>query len=388
MRIFSALFSALVLTFAVLWLAVPWPARVHDDGRMGVANALGGDVDGFARAAGSRTFSFPVDHGPHPEYRTEWWYWTGNLRAADGRQFGYQFTVFRIGMRPQPVERTSAWATTQVAMAHAAFTDVAGARFRAEDRYARVALDLAGMRAQPFAVWCDDWRADGMAPTTLTFSIGKNADAVRLDLTLDEGKALILNGDGGLSRKSSAAGAASWYYSIPRMPTRGVVTLADGERVAVSGDSWMDREWSTSALAADQRGWDWFALQLADGRELMLYQLRTDAGADPNSSGTVIERDGSARHLPLSAFTLTPTAWWTSPHNGARYPAAWRVQVPSAGIDVRVRPLVADQELDLAVRYWEGAVAITAVDGADAGRGYVELTGYTAVPSAAVRAKP
>lgn len=216
-----------------------------------------------------------------------------------------------------------------------------------------------------------------------------------LDLSLGEGKPPVLQGEGGLSRKGPEPGNASYYYSLTRMPTTGSLQVG-GERYRVSGDSWMDREWSTSALGPDEVGWDWFALQLSDGRELMLYRIRRrDGRISPYSAGTLVERDGRARPLAAGDALVEVLDTWASPRDGARYPAHWRVRVPAAALDVVVRPIVADQELNLAVRYWEGAVDVNGTAGGApvGGRGYVELTGYgraaaaTATGGAAGRAR-
>jgi predicted secreted hydrolase len=354
-----------------LWFRVPKPATPAAS----VAAALSGPADSaYERAARPRDFLFPSDHGPHPTFRTEWWYYTGNLADGHGRRFGYQFTVFRVALAPpDPAApaRPSAWATDQAYFAHLALSDVDGHRFVARHDTARGAAGLAGAQADPFRVWIGSWSVEGWAPTRLRAE-SCESPSIALDLTLDPGKPIVLEGDHGLSRKGS--GGASYYYSLTRMPTRGNLSIK-GESFAVSGETWMDREWSTSALAANQAGWDWFSLQLDDGRELMLYRMRLkDDGVDAASSGTLIERDGATRPLALAEFAVEPTGHWTSPRGG-EYPSGWRVRVPSAGIDIEVAPLLQDQELDVGFRYWEGAVGITS-GGKHIGRGYVELTGY------------
>lgn len=365
----------LVLAVAALWA---WsrrdaPAPVPS---ASVAEAMSAPADAaYLRAEAPRDFAFPADHGPHPGFRTEWWYWTGNLGAADGRRFGYQFTVFRVALAPPPdPSRESAWAARDAYFAHLAVTDAAGRRFVAHHDTARGAVGLAGAQADPFRVWIGGWSAEGWGPTALR-AHSDEAPAVALDLRLMPGKGAVLNGEAGLSRKG---GGASYYYSFTRMPTSGTLTIG-GEAIAVEGLSWMDREWSTSALTPQQVGWDWFALQLDDGRELMLYRMRLrDGGLDPASSGTLVEADGSYQHLDSAAFAVEPGATWSSPRGGT-YPAAWRVRVPAAAIDVEVRPLIAAQELDVGFRYWEGAVEVRLpgdAAGAVLGRGYVELTGY------------
>ena len=353
---------------------------------LSVAEALGaGPSEGFARALVPRPFAFPADHGPHPAFRTEWWYWTGNLRAVGGeggstRRFGFQLTFFRTALVSIAVPRQSAWGARDVYMAHLGLTDVETGRFHARDRWARAALDLAGATANPVRVWLGDWVAEGRRPDGLPIRLRAGEGDLRIDLTLATAKPAVLHGERGLSRKSAEQGNASYYYSLTRMPASGEVRV-DGRAFSVEGTAWMDREWSTSALGPDLVGWDWFALQLDDGRELMLYRLRRrDGSIDAASQGTLVAIDGTPHGLSRDATEVLTLAHWTSPRGGTRYPARWRLRVPSAGLDVVVTPLVAAQELDLAVRYWEGAVGVegTADGRPIGGAGYVELVGYDA----------
>lgn len=351
---------------------------------LSVAEALrSSDNRGYARALEPRVFSFPQDHGPHPEFRTEWWYYTGNLATAEGRRFGFQLTFFRSALAPEMPERGSAWATRQAWLAHFALSDIDGERFHASERWSRGAVGLAGVQAAPFRVWVEDWSveaAEGETGPVFPMRLRAAQGEVALDLRLDPGKPPVLQGDKGLSRKSSEPGNASYYYSLTRMPTRGTVRVGT-ETFTVTGASWMDREWSTSSLGAGQIGWDWFALQLSDGTDLMLYQLRqTDGRPDPASSGSVVGSDGSSRTVALRDFSLEVLGHWQSPDSGVRYPARWRLRVPAESLDLTVAPLLADQELDVSFRYWEGAVAVEGTRrGAPVrGHGYVELTGYDA----------
>jgi predicted secreted hydrolase len=374
----------------VVWLADERAAPPTVRGTLSVAEALGSPgAEGFDRALQPRGFAFPADHGPHPTFRTEWWYWTGNLRArrgeADPRRFGFQLTVFRTALAPTVAPRRSAWQTRDIYMAHLALTDVAPRRFHAVDRWARGALDLAGAQANPFRVWLGDWLAESGAPDGWPLRLRASAGDFGIDLTLARGKPAVLHGERGLSRKSLEAGNASYYYSLTRMPVAGTVRVGGGAFM-VDGLGWMDREWSTSALGPDQVGWDWFALQLDDGRELMLYRLRQrDGGIAPTSQGTLVAADGAARTLERDAIEVLVLDHWASPRGGTRYPARWRVRVPAVALELEVTPLIPDQELDLAVRYWEGAVAVagTAAGRPVAGSGYVELVGY-ATPAGSV----
>jgi predicted secreted hydrolase len=364
-----------VATLAAWRLSRP-PTRVPPT--MAVTEALGGSTEGFARARAPRPFVFPADHGPHPEFRTEWWYYTGNLHGADGRHFGFQLTFFRTAVAPSMVSRASAWASREAYMAHFALTDTAGQRFSAASRLSRAALGLAGAQAQPFKVWVEDWSAEGSAGDAVPVRLRAAEGEIAIDLTLTSAKPVVLHGERGLDRKGEEPGNASYYYSLTRMPATGRVTIR-GARFDVNGLAWMDREWSTSSLGADLVGWDWFALQLDDGRDLMLYQLRrADGSADPFSSGSLVAADGTSRHLMRGDFGIEVQQTWSSPRGGVTYPSRWRVTVPSEAIDLEIVPRLADQELAVAVRYWEGAVRVTgqAAGRPIAGAGYVELVGY------------
>jgi predicted secreted hydrolase len=371
--------ASLLITCLLLLACRDRPLEPHAS--LSVAGALRAANDqGYARALAPRQFSFPADHGPHPEFRTEWWYYTGNLATSQGRRFGFQLTFFRSALAPEMPPRSSAWATRQAWLAHFTVSDVEGDKFHSFERWSRGAAGLAGAQARPFRVWVKDW--SGASPAGDAMRLVASEGDIGIDLVLRPGKPPVLQGERGLSRKSAEPGNASYYYSLTRMPTAGAVRLGD-DSFMVSGDSWMDREWSTSSLGRDQVGWDWFALQLSDGWDLMLYRLRhPDGGADPASSGTVIAPDGGSRSLALPDFQIGGSGEWRSPRSGARYPARWRVRVPGEEMDLEIRPLLADQELDVSFRYWEGAVEIEGTHHGRkvGGRGYVELTGYAGAP--------
>jgi predicted secreted hydrolase len=338
-----------------------------------VDQAMGAEPDpGFARAFEPRAFQFPQDHGAHPDYATEWWYLTGNLHSDSGRRFGYQLTLFRIGLRPGEAAQDSAWRSNQIYMGHMAISDIAAARHYSAERFARAAAGLAGARTAPFEVWLGPWslRADNeLFPLT----VSAQHEDMSLSLQLQPGdKPMILQGERGLSRKSATPGNASYYYSYTRLPTRGELRIGDAV-YRVEGDSWMDREWSSSALDKDQAGWDWFALQLNDGRELMFYQLRDKQGrAHAFSRGSLVEKDGSVHPLLPDGVKLTPLRYWQAP-DGARYPVSWRLQVAGQQLDLEVQALLDDQLMDHSVHYWEGAVEVS---GSQSGQGYLELSGY------------
>ena len=368
----------------VVWGAVVLGGPREDDGiRAGLApgDVLAGvDTAGYARAVEPRSFRFPEDYGPHPEFRTEWWDLTGNLTAEGGREMGFQATFFRNALAPpdSAPERRSAWATRQVYMAHLALTDRSRGRHDAVERFARGAGGLAGARTEPFAVWLEDWRLEAGNGTLFPLRLRAGEGPVALDLELERGKPPVLHGRGGLSRKGPEPGNASYYFSLTRMRTRGTV-VAGSDTLAVEGSAWMDREWSTSALGPDLAGWDWFGLQLSDGRELMYYRLRrADGTAHPLSSGTLVDPDGSSTALTADQVRVEVLDRWESPLDGAPYPSRWRVRIPSVRLDLEVVPRLPAQEMDLTFRYWEGAVGIEGQSpgGPLSGAGYVELTGY------------
>jgi predicted secreted hydrolase len=335
----------------------------------------------WREARAGYTFEFPRDHAAHPEYRIEWWYYTGNLDAADGRRFGYQVTFFRIGIDPAPAN-PSRWAVRDLYMTHVAVSDPAGRRYRFAERLNRAGPGIAGAAADRYHVWNDDWTAERRDDGRHVIRLVE--DDLGVELQLDEGRRPTINGRNGISQKGRAAGNASHYYSLTRMPTHGAIII-DGERVEVTGHSWMDREFGTSFLEPDQQGWDWFALQLADGSDLMIYQLRRrDGSRDPHSSGMLTRADGRVMHLDSSDFTLTPTgASHRSTGSGATYPIGWRIDVPGEALTLTVSTPLAGQELDFSratgVAYWEGLVDVagTARGGRLlTGRGYLEMTGY------------
>lgn len=337
-----------------------------------------GDITGFARAFEPRPFSFPADHGPHLDYQTEWWYYTGNLTTANGDHVGYQLTFFRRGLSPTAPARASTFATNQLYFAHFAITDVGGGDHTAFERFSRGAAGLAGASGEPFQVWLEDWRAEALDVAGNTIRLVARDGGLALDLTLQAAKPIVAHGDRGLSPKSEVPGNASYYLSFTRMATTGSVTLG-GESVLVSGESWFDHEWSTSALGAGAVGWDWFSLQLSDGGELMFFQIRREDGSlEPVSGGTLVSAEGTPLRLPASEVQIDVLDRWRSPASGAAYPARWRITIPSAELDLTVEPWLLDQEMQVSFVYWEGAVRIAGSSrgAAVTGNGYIELTGY------------
>jgi predicted secreted hydrolase len=335
---------------------------------------------GWLSAAPGYEWQFPRDHAAHPAYRIEWWYYTGNLDSADGRRFGYQVTFFRVGVDPAPAN-PSRWAVRDVYMTHLAVSDPAGRRYRYAERISRAGPGLAGADVDRYRAWNGDWEAARDPGGRHVLRLAE--DGLGVDLVLEEGTPPTLNGRRGYSRKGPSDGNASLYYSLTRMPTRGAI-LIDGERVEVAGASWMDREFGTNFLEADQTGWDWFALQFADGSDLMIYQLRQRDGLrDPHSSGTLRLSDGRTVALDAGDFTIEAGGpAHRSQATGGVYPLGWRITIPSRRMTLTVSTPLADQELDLTdsigVAYWEGLVDVLgrAAGRPVTGRGYLEMTGY------------
>jgi predicted secreted hydrolase len=362
----------------------------NPDNSSRLAELLGSQrPEGFPLATEARAFSFPEDHGPHRNYRNEWWYLTGNLDDQEGRRFGFELTIFRFSIAPvASIESenapSSAWKTNQVYIAHFAITDEESNRFFVEQKYSRGALGLAGAQNEPFRVWVDDWSIQQKPGTGVgrqsveTWELSASGEGFGLSLDLIAMKQPVLNGIAGLSQKSAEAGNASYYYSIPRLKSEGSLQI-DGRTHRVKGLSWLDREWSSSALAADQQGWDWFALQLSDGSDLMFYNIRkVDGSQDRYSAGTLIFADGQARHLSRDDVIIRVTEQWQSPLGGT-YPGHWEMELPAFDLILSISPVMPNQELITTVRYWEGAVDVAGRHGKVdiMGRGYVELTGYS-----------
>lgn len=329
---------------------------------------------GFARAEEPRPFEFPADHGPHPRYRSEWWYLTANLETPAGNAFGVQFTLFRQALRPEPVIG-GPWDASQIYLAHLAVTDVAAERHLEAERLSRGHPRLAGVTTAPFRAHLDGWWLAAAGESLTGLELNGATEAFAVSLRLDPRKPLVLQGDAGLSAKGP--GQASYYYSLPRLAAAGEVRVGD-ETMPVRGTAWLDREWSTSVLGEDQTGWDWFALHLDDGADLMVFQLRNESGLrDPYDQGVWVDAGGESHQLRGQDFTLEPTGWWED-EQGVRWPVAWRLAVlaPDGPRQLTVRAAVDDQRMDTLFTYWEGMVWVYDEAGSRIGSGYMELTGY------------
>lgn len=323
-------------------------------------------------------YEFPRDHGSHAGFKTEWWYFTGNLSASGGREFGYQLTFFRQGIERggEDLIPLSRFVTREVKFAHFTVSDLAGKKFHFFQKISRGAYGEAGFGDGDRLAWIEAWKCawDGEG-----FRIQAADGEVAIDLKLRPGKPPVVHGAEGISRKGAAPGQASHYYSFTRLETEGTLRLAE-EEIPVTGESWFDHEWATNQLGENQTGWDWFSLHFADGSELMLFQLRTkEGGRDPFSAGTFVNALGEARALADKEFSLEANEWWKSPATGADYPIAWRIGVPSLALEVEVRAALENQELLLQpITYWEGAVRASGTRGGQpvTAKGYLEMTGY------------
>ena len=337
--------------------------------------------DRFVRALEPLEFQFPRDHGPHNDYATEWWYYTGNLTGEDGGKYGFQLTFFRSALAPGEPNRPSDFAAQQLYMAHFAVTSAPAGRHVSFDRFSRGAGGVAGATGSPrYEVWLDDWRAQETMPGQMHLQAAAEDDngPISIDLTLAETHPLLLHGEAGFSRKGPEPGNANHYYSIVRMETVGEIVFA-GRRIPVTGLSWMDHEFGTSALSGDAVGWDWFAVTLDNDVVLMFAEIRTQSGTSQEIfEGTLSFPDGRQVSIHPDDFTLTPTEQWTSPDSGTVYPGGWRVTFPQHEIELTIDPLIDDQEMDVAFTYYEGATVVRGTMNGEpvAGRGYVELTGY------------
>jgi predicted secreted hydrolase len=328
----------------------------------------------------SETVSFPKDDGAHEDSRVEWWYVTGQLDTASGRRLGYQLTFFRIGVTDDASPRTSSFAARDLHLAHFARTAVTGDRagtFRFAERLHRDGPGAAYARTGRLSVANEDWRLEELGGKLVLFAKDGGDE---LSLVLTPEKPPVLHGPNGISRKGPEPDAVSRYVSRTRLASAGWWT-SGGASEPVTGLSWFDHEWGSGSIGKETQGWDWFALHLLDGRDLMLYRLRGAAGnGTPFSSGTLVEKDGTSVPLGAADFAIEETARWKSPSSGATYPARWTLRVPKAGLVVDVVPAVADQELvtekSTRVTYWEGACDVKTPAGAPAGRAYVEMTGY------------
>jgi predicted secreted hydrolase len=331
----------------------------------------------FTKATEIREFTFPIDHGAHPEYLTEWWYYTGNVLTKDGRHFGYQLTFFRRAISGEyDTNRQSDWSTNQIYLAHFAITDTKNNIHFVDDQISRGSAGLAGTKTDPlFSIWLRDWEIIQLEEDQ--FQLKAKTDSTEIDLLLTNQKGMVFHGNDGLSQKGREPGNASYYFSQTRLETQGKIRIQEEEFV-VSGYSWMDHEFGTSTLGENQIGWDWFSVQLDNDTEIMLFQIREEDGSTSAfSSGTLINKDSSTKNLTATDFEIMVEKTWKN-SNQVEYPNRWNVSIPDLGVELDIIPVIDDQEMDLFFTYWEGAVKVSGVMNGEmvSGFGYVELTGY------------
>jgi predicted secreted hydrolase len=382
----SGLFLLGLVVFSLLYLAgqVANTSSRTNSGRPGesidLGEAMAIDLAGYAVAAGPRRYEFPKDHGPHPDYRTEWWYFTGNLKSEEGNEFGYQLTFFRTALTPpdpNAASRESVWATRQMYMAHFALSDLSAQKFHAFERFGRGAAGLAGAEINPLRVWLDDWKIESVAGHSFPLRLRAREGEIEIDLILETSKGVVLQGDSGYSPKDATGTSASYYYSDTRLQATGQVRVGDLD-YRVSGTSWFDHEFGSGALGRTQSGWDWFCIQLDDGRDVMVAQVRASDGSEPFRGGMLVEPGGETLPFDPEQIELRVTNHWRSPASEVNYPSAWVLTLDEADLQLEIHPAMADQEMPLAIRYWEGSTRISGQSrGRDvSGVGYTELTGY------------
>lgn len=328
----------------------------------------------FQTALPGYEYQFPRDHGSHPDYKTEWWYYTGHLRTDDGHRFGFELTFFRVGIAQG--DTTSRWDLRHLMPAHFAITDVDGKAFRFYEKMNRASAFTANAAVGKLDVFNESWRAMTNRDGSWRLIATEGKDAI--DLTLRSNKPPAIHGENGISVKALGAGYASHYYSMTALEVTGTV---NGKKC--TGNAWMDHEFGSSALRENQQGWDWFSIQLDNETEIMLYVIRTkDGRPDVTSSGSLITSDGRVVHITRDQMRITPVSRWKSPKSGATYPLGWRIALPPFDVALTLTPLVDDQELvthgSTRVTYWEGAVDVSGSFGGTPvrGDGYVEMTGY------------
>jgi predicted secreted hydrolase len=329
-------------------------------------------------------YRFPQDHVSHPKYKTEWWYYTGHLKTKSGKRYGYELTFFRLGGQTAQMQKKSAnpWKADNLYAAHFALSDEENRKFYYFEKLNRAGLNVAGARADTYHTWNELWQVEQLGQQMVLRADSPDGKQ-EIHLLLSPQKAPVIHGQNGVSQKASCLGCASHYYSMTRLKTEGVLVL-DGLALPVTGLTWMDHEFGSNQLAKNQRGWDWFSVQLDDRTELMLYLLRLDNGTlDPNSSGTWVEANGQTRHLTLKDFTVKNSGQsWTSPTSQGRYPMGWQISMPSQHLLLNITPAFQNQELytkgSTGVAYWEGSSHVSGSRNSQSvsGQAYVEMTGY------------
>ncbi len=349
------------------------------DAEVSIAKIMNSSKTGFKQASEVITFKFPEDYAAHNEYKIEWWYFTGNVQTEDGHKFGYQFTIFRNGLSFDTT-RNSSFSSNNLYLAHFAISDITNNKFYFTEKTVREAVDLAGTTVSPFRVFIENWeikaKFNNYNYLMPEFSIVAKDSNFAIDLTLTPQKKMVLHGNQGLSDKSYEKGNSSYYYSFTNLKTEGNISIGD-ESFQIEGKSWFDREFSTSALSVNQRGWNWFSLQLEDSTEIMCFELRDNQNKQDFAKGTYISSDGKTEFIKATDFTITPVSYFTS-NTGTKYPSKWKFEYKTQNIFLEIETQIPNQELNVFTKYYEGSVKFkgTKNNRKIAGSGYVELTGY------------
>lgn len=344
------------------------PADTHSSAMGGL---MGEATSDFTQVLPNKEIRFPSDHLAHDDFRQEWWYLTANLTTETGEAIGLQWTQFRIALSAQPPSSNSNWASNQLYMAHSAITTET--QHNTEERWSRGQQQLAGVSSLPLTIKLDNWQWQSQDEELFPAKLDVAGDSVNYSLRLTTSAPYQLQGDGGYSVKSADASVASYYYSQPFIDVTGQVML-DGKFVKVSGKAWLDREWSSQFLTKQQQGWDWFALRLDDGSNLMLFQLRGDAQEASSNhfySGRRMYADGRGETITSDEIQMAPTAWHDI--DGKPHPVEWQIRIDSQAINLHISPLNPNAKMPLSIPYWEGPISI---NGSHNGSGYMELTGY------------
>lgn len=378
MRLLLLSLSGLFLTGGLVYLFVNFGTSVDSKDAISVSSIMNAEASGFKKADSIREFAFPEDHFAHYDYRTEWWYFTGNLSTPEGRRFGYQFTIFRNGLLRGTDSDSVVFSQKSLYSIHIGISDIQNQKFYSFERYARGLDGLAGSDETGKRIYIEgneirfDFSNGALLPT---IQVGSSSSEFQISFRLYPQKNIVLHGEKGLSKKSNKPGNASFYYSYTRLKTTGELILK-GEKFKLTGSSWMDREWSTSALETDQKGWDWFSMQMDDGTEMMYFRLRDSTGATNFQKGTFIQKDGSYRSFTGDEFNITTIV--NSGIDGVVYPLEWEIELKPLNLIFGVSVAMKNQVHPFKLRYYEGAVNVIKKIGGEItkGTGYVELTGY------------
>ena len=350
------------------------------DTSISITSAMSENEKGYSKADRPIKFIFPDDHGSHNDFKLEWWYFTGNLKSKDGNKFGYQFTIFRNALSPDSITIQSGFSSKQLYFSHFTISDIADNHFYYDEQYARGIKGVGSSNYNPLEIRVNDWTIKGnynqdySKPDFFLKAVSSVGNSI--DLRLIPLKDVVLHGDSGWSKKSNDPGNASYYYSISRLLTKGKIKV-NGKDYEVDGLSWFDREWSSGSLSMNQVGWDWFSIQLSDGTDIMFFKLRDKSGITDFAKGTIIYPFAGSKNLPGEDVKIHTINYFTT-NDGIKYPSEWELEIPSESIKLIIKTQIPDQELKLAVRYYEGSINITGSNKSNliSGNGYIEMTGY------------